>query len=224
MATKPCPRIIEVKEAWEDDILCGLPKMPGKNACLWHWLMSQPIEIQIERADRRRRSAESADGYFPRARVPEAQWPAGERWCSGCQGFVPRFYTTGSRCMAHASQAAHGSRLEAVYELLDNGVRRPFTEADYQALYDAQGGRCYVCRRRSNSRRLAVDHDHGSGLVRGLLCPDPERGCNKAVLGNIEAHAQDSALAAAKRIVEYLEAPPATKLWPAAPVLPEWAR
>jgi hypothetical protein len=42
---------------------------------------------------------------------------------------------------------------------------------EYRALYAAQGGRCYVCRRAAGkSRRLGVDHDHLTGEVRGLVC------------------------------------------------------
>ena len=32
---------------------------------------------------------------------------------------------------------------------------------------EAQGGRCLICKRKV---RLCVDHDHESGVVRGLLC------------------------------------------------------
>lgn len=42
---------------------------------------------------------------------------------------------------------------------------------EYRALYYAQGGKCYVCRRATGrSRRLGVDHDHLTGEVRGLVC------------------------------------------------------
>lgn len=45
------------------------------------------------------------------------------------------------------------------------------TPAEYRALYRAQGGRCYVCRRASGkSKRLGVDHNHLTGEVRGLVC------------------------------------------------------
>ena len=81
-----------------------------------------------------------------------------------------------------------------------------FTREDYEALWKAQGGRCYICRRESRSKRLAVDHDHATGEVRGLLCADSERGCNHAILGNIRD------LAMAKRIVSYLENPPARRV------------
>lgn len=45
------------------------------------------------------------------------------------------------------------------------------TELEYRALYKAQGGRCYVCRvATGKARRLAVDHNHLTGEVRGLVC------------------------------------------------------
>lgn len=45
------------------------------------------------------------------------------------------------------------------------------TPTQYRALYAAQGGRCYVCRRAAGrSRFLGVDHDHLTGEVRGLVC------------------------------------------------------
>lgn len=51
----------------------------------------------------------------------------------------------------------------------------------YAALNDAQGGCCAICERRMPSRhpRLPVDHDHVSGLLRGLLCTR----CNHQLLG-----------------------------------------
>jgi hypothetical protein len=48
---------------------------------------------------------------------------------------------------------------------------------EYDALLRQQEGRCAVCLREPGSRRLAVDHDHDTGSVRGLLCFK----CNRAV-------------------------------------------
>lgn len=45
------------------------------------------------------------------------------------------------------------------------------SEVGYRALYKAQGGRCYVCRKASGkARMLGVDHDHLTGEIRGLVC------------------------------------------------------
>ena len=55
---------------------------------------------------------------------------------------------------------------------------------DYEALSKAQGGRCAICGRKEtiknylngNSRRLAIDHDHKTDKIRGLLCGKCNRG------------------------------------------------
>lgn len=44
------------------------------------------------------------------------------------------------------------------------------TEAQYNAMLARQGYVCALCGREPAKRRLAVDHDHADGRVRGLLC------------------------------------------------------
>jgi hypothetical protein len=48
-------------------------------------------------------------------------------------------------------------------------VKYGLTEEDYQKLFRKQRGRCCICQKRLGSR-TAVDHDHETGFVRGLLC------------------------------------------------------
>ena len=45
---------------------------------------------------------------------------------------------------------------------------------EYQAMLSNQNGKCIICGRNHSEKPLAVDHDHVSGKVRGLLC----RSCN----------------------------------------------
>lgn len=68
----------------------------------------------------------------------------------------------------------------------------------YNQLFLAQNGLCKGCLKHASQlpKNLAVDHDHSTGLVRGLLCTQ----CNFAV-----AHSQDSA-ATLRRLADYLEA------------------
>lgn len=45
----------------------------------------------------------------------------------------------------------------------------------YNLLLSNQGGVCAICKQEcSTKRRLAIDHDHNTGFIRGLLC----RACN----------------------------------------------
>lgn len=57
--------------------------------------------------------------------------------------------------------------------------RYKLSAADYYALHEIQGGRCAICHvpQEQMGERLAVDHDHATGDVRGLLC----RPCNRAL-------------------------------------------
>jgi hypothetical protein len=50
----------------------------------------------------------------------------------------------------------------------------------YNELLSAQGGTCAICKKANeNGRQLAVDHDHATGAVRGLLCSP----CNTSLGG-----------------------------------------
>jgi len=52
------------------------------------------------------------------------------------------------------------------------------TSKEYQALWTKQQGKCAVCTCiPTGKRKLAVDHDHISGQIRGLLCVQ----CNAAL-------------------------------------------
>ena len=67
-------------------------------------------------------------------------------------------------------------------------LRRDFNISveEYDALFEQQGGRCKFCSAEPNGKMLAVDHDHRTGAVRGLLCGP----CNMA-LGVLEDHLQE---------------------------------
>jgi hypothetical protein len=104
----------------------------------------------------------------------------------------------GPRCQEHrlarrkvTSEAAHAVRIKATYGI---------TVEEYWAIYAAQGGKCYICERATGkTKRLAVDHDHVTGEVRGLL----DSSCN-IMLG----HLRDDP-AAFQRAIDYLTVPPA---------------
>ena len=51
----------------------------------------------------------------------------------------------------------------------------------YYEMLQKQGNECAICKAKSTRRAMAIDHDHTTGKVRGLLCD----GCNMS-LGHIE--------------------------------------
>ena len=100
----------------------------------------------------------------------------------------------------------HGRRVVKVY-----GITPEF----YWALYEFQGGKCYICELAyGKSKRLAVDHNHNCDeghpkdracekCVRGLLCTT----CNRKIVGHLRDDPD-----AFRRGAEYLENPPARRL------------
>lgn len=67
---------------------------------------------------------------------------------------------------------------------------------DYDQMLEAQGGKCFICRRHcSSGRRLAVDHNHVTGKVRALLCSN----CNRGI-----GHFQES-IELLRAAINYLE-------------------
>lgn len=76
--------------------------------------------------------------------------------------------------MPKKTAAEEAASLRAFFLAIEKKYSRPgapFGEREYRALYRAQGGACYVCRKaKGKARRLGVDHDHVTGEVRGLVC------------------------------------------------------
>lgn len=75
------------------------------------------------------------------------------------------------------------------------------TPAQFLQLLQWQDGRCACCKRKFTPRTLpaAIDHDHLTGLIRGLLC----KPCNYAIG---ERHDKAEWF---ENVAEYLRNPPA---------------
>lgn len=107
----------------------------------------------------------------------------------------PRCTTCKNARVKELRKRAHEARVIKIYEL-EPGA--------YDRLYILQGGVCYICERANGAtKRLAVDHNHDTGEVRGLLCGP----CNQGVIGHLR-HDVEALL----RAIEYLENPPARRL------------
>ena len=98
--------------------------------------------------------------------------------------------------MLSATDAKRDQYLRRVYNI---------TLQQYEQMLTDQQGKCWICGWvwRVGKRRLAVDHNHSTGVVRGLLCYR----CNKG-LGVFQDRAD--ALAQA---VKYLQHPWALRNW-----------
>ncbi len=67
---------------------------------------------------------------------------------------------------------------------------------EYRSMESRQGGVCAICKLSDPRHRLSVDHDHGTDVVRGLLCSR----CN-LVLGRC-----GDSIELFQRTISYLEA------------------
>lgn len=63
----------------------------------------------------------------------------------------------------------------------DKLLRRKYGigQAEYNAMLADQGGVCAICGEENSDRILAVDHHHGTGAVRGLLCGNCNQGLGR---------------------------------------------
>ncbi len=74
--------------------------------------------------------------------------------------------------VGRAWRKKNASRLRA--EKRERHLQKSYgmTSAQYDARERLQEGRCEICQRTPTKRRLAVDHCHSTGRVRGLICDD----------------------------------------------------
>jgi hypothetical protein len=101
-------------------------------------------------------------------------------YCKRCRDLLTRDWAR--RNPDKMSKIAFKIRLKKYFGL---------TVEQYEAMAAAQGGACQICKRPETHKsrwgcvmRLAVDHDHATGKVRGLLC----RRCNR-MIGSAEEDA-----------------------------------
>ncbi len=183
---KPCPE-------------CGNLKEPGKRRyCIACWTKRQPVIVLAERNRARYKSRQQRLARGIQPRMPKVD-QEGRIRCSLCQLYLlpTEFSAPGksgkhpASCRSCYSTYLHEQRIGTLYGL---------TLEDYERLFDLQGGRCAICECQPRTRRLAVDHDHVTGEVRGLLCTR----CNHKLIG---AARESSAIL--RRAAWYLDNPPA---------------
>lgn len=113
--------------------------------------------------------------------------PVGMKYCPSCKSnqLLADFYTdkrTGDglkSCCKPCSYRYHRAFLRknpeyAAMKMWKAALaRHGLTPERYAALLREQGGGCAICQRalsKGQRTRLAVDHDHQTGRVRGILC------------------------------------------------------
>lgn len=107
------------------------------------------------KGDHRRKPCRACGGEKPSGRSRQL--------CDPCKEQAPAYHRT-----PKGKQQQEDYRLQRAY-----GV----SLEEYYLLLRQQGGVCAVCEKvNKNGNKLSVDHDHVTGVVRGLLCYNCNRG------------------------------------------------
>lgn len=127
-------------------------------------------------------------------------------WCKVCKTTQVNIYTEANRDKVYAGNRAYGVRYPR--RIRNKNLLQAFgiTLDQYETMLAAQGGVCAICEqaeteihpRSKKIRNYAVDHDHITGDVRGLLC----NACNRG-LGLLGDTAERL-----RKAVAYTEKPP----------------
>ena len=157
------------------------------------------------RACLRERGARDRDARRggPPTRMTSRVTPPGMKWCPTCQAFCEvedfgrnRSASDGLTGYCKPCHTARGkaSKIRNHGSTREYHLRRRYGigVAEYDAMVEAQGGLCALCRERTPEH---VDHDHLTGRIRGVLCSC----CNQG-LGNFRDN-----VAALKQAIDYLE-------------------
>lgn len=106
------------------------------------------------------------------------------RECVACRRFLPatEFAFKNKDCQRRQSRCRpcmkEYNEHNGVWDLLYS--RHRITKTQYTAIYEHQMGRCAICgtvKSGVGQNKLYVDHNHNTGVVRGLLCMS----CNTAL-------------------------------------------
>jgi hypothetical protein len=130
--------------------------------------------------------------YSTAAEVLESREHAGvERPCEVCGKMMPAGVLRGRLRRFCSDPCRDKNRNKTGYDSRwESTIRRKYsiTAKDYGRMLQAQDGVCKICKQPpSPDKRLAVDHDHLTGKVRGLLCSH----CN-GMVGWFEMHLEEA--------------------------------
>lgn len=96
----------------------------------------------------------------------------------------------GKKSKIRYKQTDNGKKSQKRYEQSDKGKKVKFrkklkkyniTPEEYNKMLENQSNKCAICGSKPIKRQLAVDHDHKTNKIRGLLC-----NCCNVGLGNFK--------------------------------------
>lgn len=101
--------------------------------------------------------------------------------CKDCANAYTRAHYNPEREKGYRKKYQADGRRQKTRRRHELKTRYGLTPEDYQALLDRQGGGCAICGKTDGTngtqKHLPVDHHHGTGAVRGILC----KNCNQGI-------------------------------------------
>lgn len=188
---------------------CGGPKgagVRGGRFCEECRRLSGDTTAQLEHERNRRRVAKAREAKLGTEKGVRRRndAPEGKKWCARCQDFRPltSFPARGGEKRKLGPYCRPCQRSYNRERSLLNTFGLTWDE--YEFLLACQEDRCYLCRRLPRKTALAVDHNHKTGEIRGLLC----RTCNHRMLGSAQENPD-----LLRKAADYLENPPAREVF-----------
>ena len=131
-------------------------------------------------------------GGFKKGHIP---WNKNKKWlkekkCKGCKIIKPRLAFIGRQKrntpyhLCRECRANLSNKYRKKYPKKFKEAKRKYilkkqfgiTIEDYNLMLKKQNGVCGICDKKPIKKRLAVDHCHNTGKIRGLLCDSCNRG------------------------------------------------
>lgn len=106
--------------------------------------------------------------------------PGRRSFCKPCAKAAQQEYRAKNMAALRIKEIARNKAPGRIRSFRDSMYRKNYgiTLDQYEAKYRRQSGACAICQKQNlEGKRLAVDHDHKTGIVRDLLC----HSCNVAL-------------------------------------------
>jgi len=91
-------------------------------------------------------------------------------WCKNCE------YNASQEWRVKNPDKVRVYRAKDKWTLKKRTARLGMTVDEFWNMYDSQNGKCAICLQDIAAENSAIDHNHDSGKIRGILCKSCNRG------------------------------------------------
>lgn len=102
-----------------------------------------------------------------------------EKWCNQCKNALPLDDFNNNSARYGGKDVFCRDCRKELQKIYLRKIRYGVDNETYKEMLKAQDNKCAICKR--VRKRIVIDHDHKTGVVRGILCD----GCN-IMLGHLD--------------------------------------